>query len=320
MVDKLLEYPERTRMQIIAPYVRGKKGTFKKDLEKLRKDGFIRARIDGEQYDLDEEIPELDKNKSHTIDVVIDRIIIKDGIVSRLQDSLETALQLGNGLVLVDVNGEEELLFSENYACPYCNFTVRDLEPRLFSFNSPFGACDECSGLGFKRKIDLNLLINDENLSIYEGAIKGYEKTSSIYFKQLQQTCEFYNIDIHKPFKDLTKKERDIVLYGSKDAIDFDFVSESNIRHQKTSYFEGVANNFERRYMETTSKVLRQWFESMMTDQDCPKCKGQRLSREALSVHIGPYNIYQITEFPISKTKEILSRMELSEKRQKLPI
>lgn len=318
MVDKVLEYPERTRLQVIAPLVRGKKGTFKKELEQLRKDGYFRVRIDSEFYDLDEAVPTLNKNKNHSIDVIIDRLVVKDGIASRLQDSLETALGLGNGLVYVDVNGEEELLFSENYACPYCNFTVHELEPRLFSFNSPFGACDECSGLGFKRKIDLNRLINDFDRSIYDGAIKGYEKTTSIYFKQLQQTCEYYGIDIHKPFKDLTEKERDIVLYGSKHAIDYDFVSESNIRHQKTAYFEGVINNFERRYMETTSRVLRQWFESMMTDQDCPKCKGQRLSTEALSVHVGPYNIYEVTAFPIGKTKDLLNGLELSEKDEQI--
>lgn len=319
MVDRVLEYPEGTRILLIAPYVRGKKGTFKKDLENLQKEGYFRVRIDGEIYDLDEGIPDLDKNKNHTIEVIIDRLIIRQGMTSRLQDSLEVALRLSGGLVIVSINGgEKELLFSENYACPYCNFTIHELEPRLFSFNSPFGACDECSGLGFKRKIDLNRLINDFDRSIYEGAIKGYERPTSIFFKQLQQTCEYYGIDIHKPFKDLTKEELDIILYGSRHPISFDFVSENNIRHQKTAYFEGIINNFERRYMETTSKGLRQWFESMMTDQPCPKCKGQRLSKEALSVHIGPYNIYQLTELSIVKAKEVLNHLELSPKDQQI--
>jgi excinuclease ABC subunit A len=313
MVDKVLEYPERTKIQVLAPFANGKKGTFKKEIEQLKKDGFVRARIDGELVDLDQEI-DLEKNKKHSIEVIVDRIAVRDGLESRLHDSIETALKLGDGRVFIDVIGQEEVVFSEKFACPHCDFTVSNLEPRLFSFNAPFGACNECSGLGFKRKISVDLLVPDPNVSIADGAIKGYEKTFSIYFKQLQITCEYYGIDINKPFKDLTKKELEIILYGSNDLIHYRFTSENGILHEKDAYFEGVVNSYERRYMDTTSNMLKTWFESMMSDQECTKCHGQRLSEEALSVRVGKYNIFEMTQLSIKQLNDAIQGIDFSEK------
>lgn len=317
MVDRLLEFPERTKMQILAPFASGKKGTFKKELEQLKKDGYIRARIDGELTDLDDSV-NLDKNKKHNIDVIVDRIVIREGIMSRLHDSIEVALKLGNGRVLIDVIDQEELVFSEKFSCPHCDFTVSDLEPRLFSFNSPFGACSDCSGLGFKRKISLSLLVPDQDKSLNEGAVKGFENTTSIFYKQLKTTCDYYKINMNKPFKELTKKELDIVLYGSKDILHFNFTSENQIRHEKKGYFEGVINSYERRYMETNSSAMRSWFESMMADEVCQSCDGERLSKEALSVYVGDKNIHQFTNMSIKQALDYCASLQLSAKEEQI--
>ncbi len=313
MVDRLLEFEERTRMQILSPFASGKKGTFKKELEQLKKDGYVRVRVDGSLRDLDEDI-ELDKNKKHSIEVIVDRIVMKEGISSRLFDSVETALKLGNGKIIVDVSGHEEIIFSEKFSCPFCDFTVGELEPRLFSFNSPFGACDECSGLGFKRKISNDLLVPDSEKSISEGAIRGLENTDTYFFKQLEITCDYYGIDINKPFKDLSDKDINLIMYGANDSIKYKFVSEGNIRHEKKSVFEGVINNYERRYKSTSSSYIRDWFESMMADETCPKCHGERLSKEALSVYIGDKNIFQFTEMSIEVALAHIDSLILTEK------
>ncbi len=317
MVDRLYEYGEKSRMQILSPVAAGKKGTFKKELESLKKDGYVRVRIDGVLHDLEEDI-ELEKNKKHNIEVIIDRIVIKEGISSRLSDSLETALKLGNGKVVVDVIDKEEIVFSEKFSCPFCDFSVGELEPRLFSFNSPFGACDECSGLGFMRKISLDLLVPDKEKSIYEGAIRGLENTDTYFFKELATTCKFYKIDIHKPFSELKEKELDIIMFGSKDEIDFKFKVEGNLKHQKRSYFEGVINNYERRYKETYSNYIKDWFESMMADEICPTCRGQRLSKVALSVYVGDKNIFEITKLSIGEVLKYIESLKLSPKETKI--
>ncbi|QVK17304.1 excinuclease ABC subunit UvrA [Mycoplasmatota bacterium] len=317
MVDRLLEFEERTKMQILAPIAALKKGTFKNDFEKLKKDGYVRVRVDGSLHDLEENI-ELDKNKKHNIEVIIDRVVIKEGISSRLYDSLETALKLGQGKVLVDIIGHEEMIFSEKFSCPMCDFTVGELEPRLFSFNSPFGACDECSGLGFKRKISIDLLVPDNEKSIAEGAIRGLENTDTYFYKQLAITCNHYGINLNKPFKELTKKEIDIIMYGSKSEIKFSFVSEGNIHHEKRDYFEGIINSYERRYKSTSSNYIRDWFESMMADETCPKCNGQRLSEEALSVFVGDKNIYEFTEMSIEQALKHVQSLKLSPKEMKI--
>ncbi|HEY8365459.1 MAG TPA: excinuclease ABC subunit UvrA [Haloplasmataceae bacterium] len=317
IVNRLLELPTSTRIQVLAPFASGKKGTFKNELETLRKEGYVRARIDGELHDLDESII-LDKNKKHNIEIIVDRIVIKENITSRLFDSVETALKLGNGKVIIDVIGQEEMLFSEKFACPYCDFTIGDLEPRLFSFNSPFGACEECSGLGFKRKISVNMLVPDDSLSLTEGAIRGLDNVDSYFFQQLATTCEHYNIDINKPFRDLSQEEKDIIFYGSKEPLTFTFVSEGNIHHEKKSYFEGVITNYERRYKNTSSRYIQEWFESMMADEPCPKCFGKRLSDKALSVYVGQKNIYEFTEMSVEEALEYVKNLSLTPKEQQI--
>lgn len=311
IVNRLLEFPDKTRMQILAPFAAGKKGTFKNELEQLKKDGYVRVRIDGSFYDLDE-VTELEKNKKHNVDVIVDRIVVKDGIASRLFDSLETALKLGNSKVLILIPDEKEMVFSEKFSCPYCDFTIGDLEPRLFSFNSPFGACSECSGLGFKRHFSIDSLVPDDEISIADGAIRGFEKPENYYFQQLAIVCEYYQIDINKPFKELTNEELEIVMYGSEDIIEFKYVSEGNIRHEKKSRFEGIINSYERRYRNTSSKFIKEWFESMMTDEECHVCKGERLSKEALSVYIGEKNIYQFSQMSIEQALAYLTDLTLS--------
>lgn len=313
ILNRLLEFEEKTRMQILAPIASGKKGTFKNEFEKLRKDGYVRVRVDGKLYDLDEEII-LEKNIRHNIEVIVDRIVIKEGVNSRLFDSLETALKLGNGKVIVDVIGQEELIFSEKFACPHCDFTISDLEPRLFSFNSPFGACSECSGLGFKRKMSIDLVVPDKEKSIAEGAIRGIENTDAYFFQQLAIVCEHYNIDINKPFYQLTDEEVDIIMYGTDEILEFTYVNNGDIRHEKKASYEGVINNYERRYRQTSSHYIKDWFETMMDDEECHKCKGMRLSDEALSVYVGDKNIYQFTKMSVVQALEYIDNLHLSER------
>ena len=313
MVDRLYEYPERTRMQILAPVVVGKKGTHAKVFEQLKKDGYVRVRVDGEILDLDEDI-NLNKNKKHTIEVIIDRISLRPDATARVADSLETALKLGEGKVLVDIIGEEELVFSEHFSCPYCDFSVSDLEPRMFSFKSPFGACPECSGLGVQKKIDIDLLISDPKLSIAQGAIKGWAKEENYGRKLLDTVCRHYKIDLEKPFEDLTTDEKNIILYGTNEPIHFQLESESGIKQEKVAFYEGVVNNLERRYMETRSSFMREWIENLMSDLACKKCKGKRLSEEALSVLIDGKNINDFTDLSIQEALNFIENLNLSEK------
>ncbi len=311
MTDKVLERPEATRIEIMAPIVDGKKGSHQKTLEQLRKDGYVRVRINNELMDLDEEII-LDKNKKHTIDVVIDRIKIRDSIRSRLYDSLEIASKLGQGKVNVLIDKKNHV-FSEHFACPHCDFSIGELEPRLFSFNAPFGACEACTGLGYTKKIDPELLIANDKLSVYEGAIKGWQNTSTYHFKQLSSTANHYGINLRQPFNQLTEDEKSIIFYGSDEPIEFNFKGKtSKITHQKVDYYEGVITNLERRYIETTSRFMREWIETLMTEKTCLKCRGKKLNEKALSVKIGDIDIIDLTDLSVHEMIAFIETLGLS--------
>ncbi|MED4552349.1 excinuclease ABC subunit UvrA [Lysinibacillus capsici] len=315
MVDRLLTYPERTKMQLLAPMVSGRKGTHVKLLEDLKKQGFVRVRIDGELRDLDDAI-ELDKNKKHSIEVVVDRVVMKEGIAARLSDSLETALRLADGRVLVDVMEHEELLFSEHHACPLCGFSIGELEPRMFSFNSPFGACPSCDGLGSTQEVDLDLVVPDWDRSLLEHAIAPWEPTSSQYYPQLlKAVCDHYDIPMDVPVKDLPKEKMDKVLYGSgKDKVHFHYENEfGNVRDQMIE-FEGVVRNVERRFKETTSDYVREQMEKYMAQQACPSCKGYRLKPETLAVKVADKHIGEVTQYSIQEADTFFKELDLTEK------
>lgn len=319
MVDRLLSYPERTKMQLLAPMVSGRKGTHVKLLEDLKKQGFVRVRIDGELRDLDDAI-DLDKNKKHSIEVVVDRVVMKEGIAARLSDSLETALRLADGRVLVDVMEHEELLFSEHHACPLCGFSIGELEPRMFSFNSPFGACPSCDGLGSTQEVDLDLVVPDWDRSLLEHALAPWEPTSSQYYPQLlKAVCDHYDIPMDVPVKDLPKEKMDKILYGSgKDKIHFHYENEfGNVRDQMIE-FEGVVRNVERRFKETTSDYVREQMEKYMAQQACPSCKGYRLKQETLAVKIADKHIGEVTQYSIQEADTFFKDLDLSEKDMKI--
>lgn len=319
MVDRVLEYPERTKLQVLAPIVSGRKGAHVKVLEDIKKQGYVRVRVDGEMLDVSEDIA-LDKNKKHSIEVVIDRIVVKEGIASRLADSLESALKLGGGRVLIDVMGEEELLFSEHHACPHCGFSIGELEPRMFSFNSPFGACPSCDGLGSKLEVDLELVIPNWDLSLNEHAIAPWEPTSSQYYPQLlQSVCNHYGVDMDMPVKDIPKDLFDKVLYGSgEEKVYFRYVNEFGQVKENEILFEGVIPNIERRYRETSSDYVREQMEKYMAEQACPKCKGGRLKPESLAVFVGDKTIADVTKYSVQEVQEFFSNVELTEKQQKI--
>jgi excinuclease ABC subunit A len=319
MVDRVLQYPERTKLQILAPLVSGRKGTHAKVLEDVKKQGYVRVRVDGEMYDLGDDI-ELEKNKKHSIEVVIDRIVVKEGIAARLADSLESALKLGEGNVLIDVIGEEELMFSENHACPICGFSIGELEPRMFSFNSPFGACPECDGLGAKLEVDVDLVIPNKELSLRQHAIAPWEPTSSQYYPQLLEAiCNHYGIDMDVPVKDLPENELEKVLYGSsKDRIYFRYENDWGQVRENYIVFEGVLKNIERRYKETSSDFIREQMEKYMGEHACPTCKGYRLKRETLAVLVDGRHIGEVTALSVEDAHQFFQGLELSEKEMKI--
>lgn len=319
MVDKILELPERTKLQILAPIVRGKKGQHKKIIEKVKKDGFVRIIVDGEIHDVEEEI-ELDKNKKHDISVVVDRIVLKDGIRSRLFDSLEAALRLTNGNVAVDVIGDKMLQFSENFSCSYCGFTIGELEPRIFSFNAPFGACPDCDGIGVKLEVDKDLVIPDDTKTLNEGALAPWNPISSKYYPtMLQQACEAFGIDMDTPFKDLPDKDKKIILYGAGDR-EFHFKFESDFGGLKDidTTFEGVIPNVERRYRETNSDFTRDVMRQYMTSLTCQTCHGYRLNEQALSVKIAGKHIGEVSDFPINESLNFFENLTFSEQNQEI--
>ncbi|MCW1835133.1 excinuclease ABC subunit UvrA [Bacillus xiamenensis] len=315
MTDRILEYPERTKLQVLAPVVSGRKGTHVKVLDQIRKQGYVRVRVDGEMEDLSEEI-ELEKNKKHSIEVVIDRIVVKEGIAARLSDSLETALRLGEGRVMIDVIGQEELLFSEHHACPHCGFSIGELEPRMFSFNSPFGACPSCDGLGSKLEVDPELVIPNKDLTLRQHAIAPWEPQSSQYYPQLlEAVCTHYGIDMDIPVKDIPPHLFDKILYGSgSELIYFKYENDFGQVRENEIEFEGVLRNIERRYKETSSDYIREQMEKYMANQPCPTCKGYRLKKETLAILINGKHIGEITDLSVSDALDFYEKIELSKK------
>ncbi|MEC1119783.1 excinuclease ABC subunit UvrA [Bacillus safensis] len=315
MTDRILEYPERTKLQVLAPVVSGRKGTHVKVLDQIRKQGYVRVRVDGEMEDLSEDI-ELEKNKKHSIEVVIDRIVVKEGVAARLSDSLETALRLGEGRVMIDVIGQEELLFSEHHACPHCGFSIGELEPRMFSFNSPFGACPSCDGLGSKLEVDPELVIPNKDLTLRQHAIAPWEPQSSQYYPQLlEAVCTHYGIDMDIPVKDIPSHLFDKILYGSgSERIYFKYENDFGQVRENEIEFEGVLRNIERRYKETSSDYIREQMEKYMANQPCPTCKGYRLKKETLAVLINGKHIGEITDLSVSDALDFYEKIELSEK------
>ena len=314
MVDRILELKERTKIQILAPVVSHRKGSHEKLIADIGKKGYVRLRVDGDIVDVNE-VPELDKNKNHTIEVVVDRLVVKDGIETRLADSIETGLELADGNITVDVIDGEDLKFSENHACPICGFSIGELEPRMFSFNSPFGACPTCDGLGQRLTVDLDLVVPDPNKTLNEGAIEPWEPTSSDFYPTLlKRVCEVYKINMDKPYKKLTDRQKNILMNGSGDKeIDFSFHSRNGGTRHRRMKFEGVVPNIDRRYHESPSEYTREVMSKYMTELPCETCYGKRLSKEALSVYVGGYNIGEVVEYSIKNALNYYENIELSE-------
>ncbi|SDZ21031.1 excinuclease ABC subunit A [Proteiniborus ethanoligenes] len=320
MVDQILSLEERTRIQLLSPIVRGRKGEHQKIFETIRKEGFVRVRVDGELKELSEEI-KLDKNKKHNIEVVIDRLIVKEGIEQRLTDSLETGLKLSEGLIIVDVIDKEELLFSQKLSCPDCGVGIDDLEPRLFSFNSPFGMCPTCNGLGSHMKIDPELIIPNKNLSINQGAIAPYASTSedTYYFKMFTAIAEYYDFSLDDPISSAPKKLIDEILYGTgKREVEFEFDSRFGGWRTYKAPFEGVIPNLERRYGETNSDYMRDKIEGFMGIIPCPDCNGNRLKPEALAVTIGELNISEFTHMSVRQAIDFVNNLSLTKMQEKI--
>ena len=320
IVDKIMEFPERTKLQILAPVVRGQKGTHKKVIENIKKDGFVRIRVDGENYEVTDDI-ELNKNQKHNIEVIVDRIIIKDGIESRLADSIETSIKLSDGLVIAQIIDGEEILYSTKFACPEHGIGIEELSPRMFSFNAPFGACDTCNGLGESKEVDPDLVVPNKELSIKQGAIAAWGSVGAsddtYYSKMVKSLAEKFNVDLATPFKDLPDDFVQELLYG-KDNIMVEFVYESKYGgyRQYKAPFEGVIVNLERRYRDTNSDYSREKIEEFMAEIPCPKCKGNRLRKEVLSVLVDNKNIMEVTDFSVNELINYIENINLSEKQR----
>ena len=333
IIDKILTLPNETRIQILAPVVRGRKGEYKKELEEYRKEGFARARIDDKIYDLADDI-NIDKNKKHQIELIVDRLIIKDNIRSRLTESVEAALKVANNMVLINIitkkdenisnfesivkkDGTQEVLFSCNYACSECGFSFPEISPRMFSFNNPFGACPDCLGIGYLMKIDEELIIPDKDKTLYDGvkafgasSMKKGDTMAKMYFEAIGK---YYGVDIKKPIKKLPREFLEKILYGTEDEIDFEYESSFGTRKFK-SRFEGVIPTLERRHSETKSQGMRDFYEMYMSNLECPTCKGARLKNEILCIKVGEKNINELTDMPIKRAQEFLRNLNLSEK------
>ena len=313
IVDRLLAMPEGTRLQLLAPIVRGKKGEHVKLLEEIRKEGFVRVRVDGEMLDVNDEI-KLAKHKKHTIEIVVDRIIIRPEGAKRLADSLETALKQGGGLVIAAVVDGEETVFSENFACPDCGVSIAEIAPRLFSFNNPYGACPECTGLGFKLELDHELVIPDTTLTVHQGAIEPWMKSFNA-MRYLEAVAEHFKFDLDTPVHDMDPDNLSKLLYGTgKELIQFDLSNASGAHYTYQGVFEGVINNLTRRYRETNSEYMKEEIEKYMTTNPCPVCGGARLKPEALAVRIGDYAINQVTEMSVLDVQSFLCCLELNER------
>ena len=313
IVDQILALPERSKIQILAPVVQDKKGQHKEVLKKIQRAGFVRVIIDGEMHEIGDEI-ELDKNKKHSISVVVDRIIVKDGIRSRLFDSVEAALKLTDGYVAVDVIGDQVLQFSEKLACPYCGFSIKELEPRLFSFNAPFGACPECDGLGEKIEVDPDLVVPDKSKTLEEGAIAPWAPDSSkYYYSLLSQFCKAKKIKMDKPFSKLTAKQKETLLYGAgTKQFHFHFENDFGSKRDVNMAFEGVIPNIERRYRDTNSMFNRNILRRYMTSQECKACHGYRLNPQALAVKIDGMHIGEVSDLPVDQALEFFDKQKFS--------
>lgn len=316
MADTIDQYDDGDRLMILARVVKRQKGTFKDYFADLLKDGYLRVNVDGQMYMLDEDI-QLEKNKRHNIDVIIDRIVKKEGYRSRLIDAIEVALKLTGGEVVIsNLSKNTEELFSEHLACPICGFSVPKLEPRLFSFNNPLGACEDCRGLGIKNEVDIDLLIPDKNKSINQGGIRYFKTavgTNRIEWQRFQILCKNYDIDLDKPLKDFTKKEMNYILNGSTEPISYEIVSDSGNVNKTTKFIEGIQTLISRRYEETTSKWSKEWYASFMAEHTCPTCQGKRLNNQVLSVRVGGLNIAEFTEQSIEQALTFIKNIKLTD-------
>lgn len=320
IVDKMLEFPERTKLQILSPVVRGQKGTHKKLLENIKKEGFVRIRVDGENYEVTDDI-ELNKNQKHSIEVVVDRIVVKEGIETRLADSIETAVKLSDGLVIAHIIDGDEILYSTKFACPEHGIGIEELSPRMFSFNAPFGACNVCNGLGESKEVDPDLIIPNTDLSIKQGAIAAWGSVGTnddtYYSKMVQSLADHFNVSLTTPFKDLPDDFVQELLYGSNNImVEFEYESKFGGRRQYKAPFEGVIINLERRYRETNSDYARDKIEEYMADRPCPKCKGNRLKKEVLSVLVDGKNIIEVTDLSINQLIDFIENIDLTEKQR----
>lgn len=317
MVDRIMSYPEKTRLQILAPVISGKKGEHKSLFHEISKQGFVRVRVDGEQRDLSESI-QLDKNKKHSIEVIVDRIIVKEDVRTRLADSIETALRMSEGQILIDIIGQEELRFSAKHACPTCGFSMDELSPRMFSFNSPFGACPECDGLGLKMIIDPDLLVPDQEKSINDGAFAAWAGSTSNYYPQfLKAVCQHFDIPTDVPVSQLTKEQMDKILHGTGDVkVHFRFESDFGGSREAHIPFEGIIPNLERRYRETASDGIKEFIEQFMSSKPCGTCKGHRLKKEILAVTIQEKNIAYVTSLSIGEALQFFNELDITEKEQ----
>ena len=311
MTNKVLNFEEGTKIEIYAPVVRGEKGTHKDLIDDLRSKGFTKIKVNGTLYNATDEIT-LEKNIKDDIYVLIDKLPVSGDERSRIFEALETSCKMANGLVIIRINNEEDLLMSENYACPYCNFSISKLEPRMFSFNSPYGACEECKGLGTKLKISEDLLIPDKNKSINKGAIVAINLDNNMYMSSLSTVADHYHIDLDIPIKDMKRSDLDIILYGTKDIMDFHYVAKNGSTRDTKSRYEGIVNNLERRYLETNSSWIREWIEGFMVESLCNHCHGTRLKEEILAVKINKKNIYEMTEMAIDELRDFLQNLKLT--------
>lgn len=317
MVDRIMAYPERTRLQILAPVISGRKGEHKGVFADIQKQGFVRVRVDGEIRDVSETI-ELEKNRKHNIEVVVDRIVVKDDVQARLADSIETALHMSGGRIIVDVIGQEELVFSSNLACPECGFSIDDLSPRMFSFNSPFGACPDCDGLGIKMIVDPELLVPDSSKTIEDGAFEAWAGSTSNYYPQfLQAVCEHYGIPTDVPVSQLEPEQMTKLLHGTEgEKVRFRYENDFGHKKEAQVAFEGIIHNLERRYRETASEGIREYIEGFMSAKPCGTCKGHRLRKESLAVTINDQNMAYVTALSIGEAQRFFSSLELTEKEQ----
>ena len=318
IVDQIMAIGDRTKIQVLAPIIRGKKGTHEKVLENIKKNGYVRARVDGEIYELAEEEIKLEKTKKHNIEAVVDRLVIKEGIEGRLSDSLEAALKLGEGLVIINIIGDKDILFSENFACADCGINIQEFEPRMFSFNAPFGKCEKCDGLGTLMEIDPDLVIPNKDLSVMEGAIatwgEGRLKDDSWTYAILKALSEEYDLDLNKPIKELSKENIDLLLYGTNGHKLIVTYTKDGVKGKYLYAYDGEINSLVRRYKETNSDVIKGEIEQYMSNKYCPKCKGARLNKEVLAVTVGDKNIYEFTQMPIKEELDFINSLNFTEK------